>query len=213
MIPVDRREVWRYMGCPGEPGEEVRTLAEEAIRAAAEAAVPRQVSRRVSLSLLPEHRIRLGELETVSESLWQHLQGCSEAILFAATLGPGVDLLLRRSRLSGMSRAAAVQAASAALIESFCDQCCEELEQQLDGLYLRPRFSPGYGDLSLSFQQPLLDYLDTGRRIGLTTTDSLMMVPTKSVSAVIGLTGDKASCSVHKCAACPKTDCPFRKSS
>jgi cobalamin-dependent methionine synthase I len=52
---------------------------------------------------------------------------------------------------------------------------------------LRPRFSPGYGDLSLSVQSDLLNVLDARRNIGLTLSDSLMMIPQKSVTAIVGL--------------------------
>ena len=196
------------MGCRAEPDEQVKALAESCIAELERTAAPKWVYRRESLAVFDD-LVQMGPLEVHSESLSGHLSGCTEVILFAATLGTTVDLLLRRCQIASVGRGAAMQAAAAAMIEAFCDECQLELEKTA-GLYLRPRFSPGYGDLPLEFQKPLLRFLETDRRIGLTVTDSLIMVPTKSVSAIIGLTPDRQSCRIHKCASCPKTDCPFR---
>ena len=98
-----------------------------------------------------------------------------------------------------MSRAVIMQASAAAVIEAYCDACQKELSDEAakEGFYLRSRFSPGYGDSS--------------KRIGLTVTDSMMLTPTKSVTAVMGLTRERESCNVHKCASCDAVDCPFRQ--
>ena len=49
------------------------------------------------------------------------------------------------------------------------------------------RFSPGYGDWALSAQRELLRMLDASRTVGVSLTDTMLMVPSKSVSAVIGV--------------------------
>ena len=104
------------------------------------------------------------------------------------------------------------------------DIACEEIRRMLGpGWGLRPRFSPGYGDFPLEYQRELLGVLDAAKRIGLTLTDSLLMAPSKSVTAVIGvyeaadmpggcgrgedLTGRGA----HGCAGCGKEDCAYRR--
>ena len=80
-----------------------------------------------------------------------------------------------------------------------------------DGYYLRARISPGDGDFGLEQQRPLLNRLDAGRRIGVTLTDALMLLPTKTVTAVIGLTREaEAACTDSSCSDCDKADCPFR---
>lgn len=210
---LSRREVWRYLGYKGnQPDETVCRMVEETIDMVETAAAPRQISRRVTCKIQPGGRLFLDSMEVKSQSLAKHLHGCNEVILFAATLGTGIDRLLQRYNRLQVSRAAVLQAVSAAAVEEWCDLCQKQLEEGLEpGLYLRPRFSPGYGDLPLSFQRSLLDSLEAGKRIGIELTDTLLMTPTKSVSAIIGITSDKKSCSVHNCAACAKTDCPFRK--
>ena len=75
--------------------------------------------------------------------------------------------------------------------------------------HLRPRFSAGYGDLSLSVQKDIFSVLDCARKIGLTLNDSLIMSPSKSVTAVVGIS-DTPSCDGHKCKSCDKKDCEYR---
>ncbi len=208
---VDRTEVLRYMGTAAQCDDTLSTLVEEALAELEKVAVPRMVWRRVEVTTQPDG-IGLGPVTAPGADLAQHLAGCREAVLFAATLGIGVDQLIRRVALLSMSQSAALQAGAAALLETYCDWCQEELAKEPGAAHQRSRFSPGYGDLPLSFQGPLLRCLES-HRIGLTTTAAMMMVPTKSVSAIIGLgeeQGEKRPCG-RGCAFCSKTDCAFRK--
>ena len=110
--------------------------------------------------------------------------------MFAATVGLELDrLIARHSRLSP-ARALALQAYGAERIESLCDAFLRNVQSECasEGITLRPRFSPGYGDLPLSFQRTLFETLDCARKIGLTLNESLLMSPTKSVTAIVGLT-------------------------
>ena len=112
-----------------------------------------------------------------------------------------------------MSKAVVLQAAAAAMLEDYCDQMNEELEKKYEekGLYLRPRFSPGYGDFSLECQPALLGCLEAGKRIGITLTDSLLMAPSKSVTAVIGISRIPGTCGMRSCQDCEKRDCAYRR--
>ena len=46
--------------------------------------------------------------------------------------------------------------------------------------------------------------LDCAKKIGLTMTDSYMMSPTKSVTAIIGISTEKERCPISGCEACGK---------
>jgi hypothetical protein len=157
-----------------------------------------------------------------SRNLAQHLAGCQELFLFAATLGIKVDIAIRRLTLNSAAEGAAAQAVAAALLETYCDACCAELEAKLaPGLKLWSRFSPGYGDWDLAEQQKFFALLRETRQLGLTLTDGCMMAPVKSVTAVLGIgpgsgrtypnlqPGTQAD--VGKCAACPHKECEFRR--
>lgn len=139
--------------------------------------------------------------------LAHHLKGCREVLLLGATLGSRVDVAIHRLVLGSVAEGAAAQAVAASLIESYCD----EVQAGLDtgDLVQRPRFSPGYGDWQLAEQRLLFSVLDCAKRIGLTLTDGLMMAPSKSVTAVIGLSHD-AACVRNKCMTCSNINCPYR---
>lgn len=167
-------------------------------------------------SVLQKHSITVDEagvtLDTgvrfTSRDLARHLKGCDKALLLAATLGSRVDVAIRRLALGSVAEGAAAQAVAAALIESYCDDV--QAKADTDGLAQRPRFSPGYGDWRLEEQRLLFPVLDCAKRIGLTLTDGLMMAPSKSVTAIIGLSEDVA-CVWNKCMTCGNVNCPYRE--
>lgn len=210
-MQVDCSEALRYLGCrDGDP--QMTAAVERAIDELRAVAAPRWLYRLFPLARPGEGVLELGGLSIESRSLARHLQGCEQAALFAATLGAPVDRLLAARARTGMSDAVVLQAAAAAMIESYCDACCGELGRKLPaGLYQRPRFSPGYGDFALALQPALLNMLEAPKRIGLTATESCMLAPTKSVTALIGLTREAQSCHTGGCDGCDKADCPFRR--
>ena len=201
------REIFRYLGYKNGARPEGGTLrmierAEADIRAAAE---PKHAKRYFALSFLDKGAVEIDGIRIESAALRRNLEGCEGAWLFAATLGAGVDRLISRlTALGRMSEALAAQAAAAAFIEDYCDEAAAQ------GMKLRPRFSPGYGDFSIEHQRDIARELDTARRLGLTVTDSLMLAPMKSVTAVIGVSR-REGCTSSGCAACGKTDCEFRR--
>ena len=147
-----------------------------------------------------------------SEQLARNLRSCDQVILFAATLGSAADTVIRRASLLDMSRSVVMQATAAAMIEAYCNEVQAEIREEMRsrGLYLRPRFSPGYGDCPLSLQRDITRMLDTPKQIGLTTTEDNLLVPMKSVTAFIGLSENELSCHKQGCESCTKTDCAFR---
>ena len=191
-MTVDRRETLRYMRMGSvqelDPMFESRLSCVEGEVAAA--ARPAHCSLAVPVAR-GEGSYCVGPLRLESAALLRELEGCGEAFLFCATLGAGVDALLRRYGAKSAADLVMGQAAATALLESYCDGCCEALAESVrregrgDGLSMR--FSPGYGDLPLDVQRPLFAALDVPRKIGVSLTDSLLMAPSKSVSAIIGI--------------------------
>ena len=165
----------------------------------------------VSLRREPEG-VDLGFTRTDSKALSRCLAGCGGAVVFAATVGMGLDRLIHRAQATSPARALMLQALGAERIEALCDAFCRDLAAQAAerGLAARPRFSPGYGDWPLEAQRDIFRLLDCPRRIGLTLNNSLLMSPTKSVTAVVGLGAEKG-CAPSGCAACGQRQCPYRK--
>lgn len=167
--------------------------------------------------VLQKHRVAVDATGVTLESgtrfnsrdLAAHLKGCEEALLLGATLGSRVDAAIRRLALGSVAEGAAAQAVAAALIESYCD----EVQARFDtgGLAQRPRFSPGYGDWDLAEQRLIFPVLNCAKLIGLTLTEGCMMAPSKSVTAVIGLSED-VQCVWNKCMTCGNINCPYRAS-
>ena len=110
------------------------------------------------------------------------------AIIFAATVGLAPDRLVARNLVSSPTRALVFDAIGAERIESLCDAFCEDIKAKIGNeKKLRPRFSAGYGDLDIEVQRDIFRLLDCPKNIGLTLTESLLMTPSKSVTAIIGI--------------------------
>lgn len=213
-VYISMQEVLRYLGYGRGCGDgTVVEMANQIIDELAEIAEPKSTYQIVGIEHGEEDMLQIGSFSVQSRNLSKNLKGCGEAVLFAATLGPKVDMQLKRYSSLSMSRAVVLQAASAAMIEQYCDNYQIELELKLneEGKYMRPRFSPGYGDFSLEHQKDIFAALDLPRKIGLTLTDTLIMAPSKSVTAVIGVSTTEEDCILQGCEACNKKDCEYRR--
>lgn len=189
-MQVDRGEVLRYLRMGGVRPD----AAFEERLAAVEKEVVSVVRPAAYWQLVPvvahaDETYDVGPLLLSSRALWKTLNGCRHAYLFCATLGAGVDALLRTFGHRSAADLVMAQAVSTALVEAYCDACGARMlaEPAVKGESLRMRFSPGYGDLPLAAQRPLLTALDASRRAGITLTDTMLMMPSKSVSAIIGV--------------------------
>jgi len=139
---------------------------------------------RVPVDLCGDGVCGLGFAKVKSYDLYKNLSGCREAFVFAVTLGIDTDrYLLRLSRTSQSSHFICDGYFSAAA-ESVCDKAEEKIKGTLS---CKPRFSPGYGDLSLGFQKDVLTALNASKLCGISLTDSLLMTPQKSITAVMGI--------------------------
>lgn len=208
-LPFCHRECLRYAGYRGEPDPQAAALLREGIEA-----VSSQLQYKVCYQLVPvslESSIcRLGALTLSSAGLAHVLAGCEKAVVFAATIGVAIDRITARYSHISPARALVLQGIGAAQIETLCDTFCADMERET-GLFGVPRFSPGYGDLAIETQRDFFALLGCEKRIGLTLNDSLLMSPTKSVTAILGLTKTGTTSAGHKCAVCPHTDCAYRE--
>lgn len=216
-MEISRCEIFRYLGYGAEePEERIREQIEDCIAELLRVSSPRRSLRSVPLVFLSETRMDFQGFQVESADLAAHVKGCGEAVLFAASLGTGPDFLLQRYSRLNMSRAVLLQAAAAAMIEAYCEEEQEALKKRAEacGKTIRPRFSPGYGDFSLTYQTDLCRALAAEKTVGITLTDSLLMLPTKSVTAVIGVGAglqQEEGGRQGACARCQKTDCLYRR--
>ena len=215
-LPFQKKEALRYFGYGMEknpPSEEVEKLFDECVKKAMEVC-----AYRIAYAEFPcrieGNSVDLGFVKTESRALALNLQGCEKVVAFAATVGVGIDRLIARYESISAGRAYAFQSIGSERVESLCDAFNREIVERYreEGLYTRPRFSCGYGDFPLSCQTAFFAALDCNRKIGLTLNDSLLMSPSKSVTAVIGVSPTPCRRDKNKCAACYKTDCAYRES-
>ena len=191
-LSVDRAAVLRYLHMGGVTPDDALAERLDRVEAAVLAAArPRAYWRLETVTFAADGTYAVGPLRLASRDLARHLNGCAHAYLFCATIGAEVDALTRRYAQTSGADALMAHAVGATLVEAWCDACEEKLlaEPAVAGERLRFRFAPGYGDLPLAVQRELLGLLDSARRAGIVLTDDLLMIPSKSVSAIIGVAG------------------------
>ena len=210
--PYDRTEILRYAGARTE-SQELAALLEECL-AEAEGRLTYQVCfRELPVSEMDE-QIDLGFAQSTSETLKKRLSGCAKCVVFAATVGIAMDRLISRYAVLSPTKALLFQAIGAERIEALCDAFEKEITEKKreEGLFTRPRFSAGYGDLPLTMQKDIFAVLDCPRRIGLTLNESLLMSPSKSVTAIIGISTQECDAERSEaCRECTQEACIHRR--
>ena len=208
---INRQETLKYLGYPGGPlPEDVLEQLETAEREILRCAVPRVIWRLFDRG---DDGVLAGTGFTpAGEDIREFLKDCDQVILMAATLGMEVENLLRRTQARDMALALILDATASAAIENVCDNLCADLAEAFAPRYLTDRFSPGYGDLPISQQGELFRLLDISRRIGINLSESGLMVPQKSVTALIGVSDRPQTRRSRGCAECSMfADCAYRK--
>lgn len=205
---VDLAQAARYFGARGEPDAATMALLQKCAVPLLAAATPRAVWLQADTKVLTEAGILCGG------DVARHLSGCEQAILLAVTLGPGVDAQIRRAGVGDIAAGVASDALGSALAEQAADAAEAELRQQMaqQGKYMTGRFSPGYGDWDISVQPLVAAALDTVRRAGLCVTETNLMTPRKSVTAVLGVSNHPVKGHLAGCGHCVLRErCEYRK--
>lgn len=205
------RETIRYLGYKMQLPDE-QTLDEicKLMQELEENCTPKYIYKEFPISI-EKDTICFDFFSINSKNLSKNLQNCEKAILFAVTLGTQADFLIRKYSKISIAKSVMINACASAYIEEFANFSQKEIENTLKSEYLRPRFSPGYGDFDLKYQKNILNSLNSSKNIGLTLTDSLILMPIKSITAVIGISKINSDCEIHGCEICSKKDCEFRR--
>ena len=185
--PLRRREILRYMGCREETIETAE-LIDHCLTRCDGIFAPRVVFAEFDISQNNSF-IDLGFATVQSKDLAKDLDGCESVILFCATVGHAIDRLIAKNSRLSPAKALCLQAIGAEAIEALCECFCSDMacEHTKKGYSLRPRFSAGYGDLTLELQRDIFRVLECEKRVGVALNESLLMSPSKSVTAIIGV--------------------------
>ena len=183
---LDIKETMRYLGYAGvKSADGLDGLIAECEGLIQPVLAPKAVYDVFPLTHGEGEALDLGFARVNSHSLFLNLNGCKMIALFAATVGAGVDrLILKYNRLSP-ARAVVLQAMGAAAVEQWCDELNARITARFGST--RPRFSCGYGDLPLKLQREIFPALNVTKNIGVTLTDGDLMIPEKSVTAIVGI--------------------------
>ena len=205
--PLCRKEILRYAGCR-EADTDVLARMESCWQEIREGLKYRACIRELPVDITGDE-CDFAMFRLRSRQLARNLEGCRRVMLFAATIGVEIDRKIARYGRISPSKALWFQAIGAERIEALCDAVCAEFARE--GQWgLRPRFSPGYGDLPLTAQREIFSVLDCTRQIGVSLSDSLLMLPSKSVTAFVGLAENGERNLIPRCTACKMIDCEFR---
>lgn len=205
--PVNKSEILRYAGA-----KEITTQVEDILDFCLKE-IEGKLCYKVCYGLFPlsisKDSVNLSFKEVKSHSLMKNLENCHSFILFAATIGIEIDRLIAKYGKVSPAKALMFQAIGAERIESLCDKFTEFISQEYGNI--RPRFSPGYGDFPLDMQKDFFSILQPDRKIGLTLNSSMLMSPSKSVTAIIGISDKCKEIEKHNCSSCNQKDCSFRR--
>lgn len=187
-------EVLRYIGVPKEKADaHLIEKVELGFNVLIEKAQPRVIYQRMGIELGEEVVTITGtNYKVKSQDLCRLFRNCQGCIVLAATLGLEVDRQIAIKQKIDMLEAMIFDACASVWIDKICDDVEAEIMQQLtENEYLTMRFSPGYGDVPLETSEKIVELLWASKKIGLTLTESQMLVPTKSITAFIGISKQK----------------------
>lgn len=210
--PVDRAEILRYAGVKHSDNK-TDALLTDCLEEIKDKLFYKVCYAHFPLNICDKHT-DLSFMQINSSLLRKTLSSCDSFVLFAATVGIEPDRLIARYGKVSPSRALMLQAIGAERIESLCDEFNNLItnEAQKKEKSTSIRISPGYGDFPLDAQKDFFRVLEPYKKIGISLNESLLISPSKSVTAIIGISSDeKKTPQKNKCSFCNKADCTFRR--
>jgi len=213
----NKDEVLRYLGYKNQTLDKVTNdLIEESIKEVRDLIKPRYVYKFFNIMRKEEGMyLSHSNFNLVGENIKNHLAKSEVCALMAVTIGNNVDTKIRYYEKINMTKALILDACATAAIEEICENVCKKLKEIVhkENKVLTSRYSPGYGDLPIDIQKSFLAILDAGNTIGLTASSHNILIPRKSVTAIVGVIEkeDKNTEEIN-CLNCNKYDsCTFRK--
>ena len=153
-------------------------------------------------------------LKLESRDLYNVLKDCNKCILMAATIGLDIEKDIRKYSLTELTKGIIIDSCATTAIEEVCDMVQEEIQNNIleDEQHTTLRYSPGYGDLPIEKNKDILNLINGQKEIGLTITTNGIMIPRKSVIAIIGISDNKLSQVKKSCKNCNNKDtCKFKR--
>lgn len=214
IISINKAEAFRYMGYKnGCADEAIVGLTAECEKQLLDVISPRYVYKVFDIERTDEGiAVKNTSLMLRGNDIAAHLKDCERCVLLCATISSGADALIRSFEAVDMLKAMITDCLASAAIEQVCNEAEAIINSELEGMNFTWRFSPGYGDLPLEIQSQFIDVLDAQKRVGVNISESMIMIPRKSVTAIIGVSTKEISKGKRGCICCNMRDrCAYRK--
>lgn len=221
LIEIDEKEVLRYLQYKNqEIKDDLSEIIKECIESTKEIVNPRFIYRKYKIKKSKssnskgEIYLEGANLILQSDDIYNLLIECDECILMSATLGLEIEKEIRKLTYTDLTKGIIIDACATTAIEEVCDIVQANIEKQLlkDHKYITYRYSPGYGDLPIEKNIDINNILNSQKEIGLTVTNSGIMIPRKSVVALIGVSHKGVSNSKRSCENCNnRHNCIYKK--
>lgn len=204
LLHLNRNDAIRYMGYKDEtPDRKISDIMDECESVLLKAIKPRYIYKVFDLEKTNEAIAVSGtSLLFEGKDIKSHLSECDKCVLMCATLSVDADKQILSYEATDMTKAVICDCLASAAVEQVCNIAESEIKEKLKNYYFTWRFSPGYGDFPLEIQHGFLKVLDAGKRIGVNSTDSMILIPRKSVTAVIGISNHEISKGKRGCICC-----------
>jgi len=219
LIDINENEVLRYLEYKGQKiSYDLKKTIDECIKITKEKINPRYILRVYPIlrenSNRDEIHIKGSNLKLKSKDLYNLLDNCNECIIMIATLGMDIEKEIKKYSYLELTKSIIIDACATTAIEEACDLIQNNIEEELknQGKYITMRYSPGYGDLSIEVNKEIINLLNSQKEIGLTITESGIMIPRKSVVAIIGITPNIVNKVNKSCLNCSnQMTCKYKK--
>ncbi len=217
-MDINKNEVLRYLGHKNQDiDDELNGLIELCIKEVQELTRPLYTYKIFDIEVIAENEIKVHgtNLLLKGKDIYNHLKDAKRCAIMAATLGISMDNKIRITGKMDMTKSFILDATATDMIEKVCDKAEAEIIEQAksEGFKTNFRFSPGYGDLGMDIQGEIISILNANKILGLTTTTSSILIPRKSVTAIVGFLEPDAEVSKKRnCGICNlRKTCNFRR--
>ena len=159
-------------------------------------------------------KLKDSNISIKSKDLYKLLEDCNQCIVLSTTLGIDIEKQIKINSYSNLTKSIIIDACATTAIEEFCDILQSNIEDKLnkEEKYITNRYSPGYGDLPIQINEDIINLLNTSKKIGLTITQDKIMIPRKSVIAIIGISENKSTYNKKSCKECSNYNrCKYKK--
>ena len=219
-IGINKSEVLRYLEYKGQKIDKTLDfIIDDCIKITKEKINPRYTLGVYSIlreKINNSYQIKFKDSDILikSKDLYELLNNSSKCVVLATTLGTDIEKQIRINSYSNLTKSIIIDACATAAIEEFCDILQQDIKLKLgeQKKYITIRYSPGYGDLSINVNEDIINLLGASNKIGLTMTKDKIMIPRKSVIAIIGISEIESIYNKKTCLECSNyNNCKYKK--